>query len=81
MRKELQPNTYTQLNTNRDEYLIQNLSGYDMEVVIADTKPADNVDNDLIIVNGNAISNSHFAGLCWGKPSGKVSITVGVIEG
>jgi hypothetical protein len=81
MRVELQPNTYTQINTNPDEYLIQNVSTYDLQVIVSDTQPADTADYDFVIVNGNAISNSHIAGTCWGKPSGKVSINVGVVEG
>jgi len=81
MRKALPVGEYTQLNTNADEYLIQNLSTYILKIVIADSQPATTVEPDFLLDPKCGISNSHFAQLCWGRPEGKYPITVGIVEG
>jgi hypothetical protein len=81
MRVQLPSKIYTQINTNTDEYLIQNISTDKLYIIVSDTPPANDADFDLIIQPGDAISNIHVVGTCWGKPSGKNTITVGVVEG
>jgi len=81
MRKQLPKHVYTQINTNPDEYLIQNLSSDALYIVVADTQPAANADHDFIIESKHAISNDLAIGICWGKPEGKTALTVGYTEG
>ena len=81
MRKTLISGEYTQINTNDTEFLIQNVSTYDVLIVVADSQPATNKEYDFILQYGNGISDSMVTGLCWGKPNGKVNITVGIVEG
>jgi hypothetical protein len=81
MRKELPVNEYTQLNTNETDFLIQNISNHDLLIIISDTQPANSDPYDFIVTSKNGIGNLHFTGICYGKPSGSVPITVGIVEG
>jgi len=81
MRKKLDINVYTQINTNETEYLIQNISLYEVLIIVSDTQPSDGASYDFILSHGNGISGTMITGKCWGKPAGKTSITVGIVEG
>ncbi len=81
MRKELVLNTYTQLNTNQDIYMIQNLSKYNLMIKVSDTEPSNTEPNDFIIKPFDGITNVHIIGILWGKPEGKVDGKIGIVEG
>ena len=81
MIKILQPNIYTALNTDPDEYLVQNQSGYSLGVVSSDTEPASSISPDFIIESLCAVGNNHTATLVWGKPIGSATVKVGIVEG
>ena len=81
MRIQLPPGQYTQINTNEDDFLIQNVSEYSMYLIIADAQPGPNTDFDFIIEPKHGISSSHIIGKCWGKPEGRYEITAGLTEG
>lgn len=81
MRKTLVPGEYTQINTVEINYMIQNVnSSYSFYAIVADTQPADNAAHDFVIKPFNGITSSHMEGLVWGKPTGKTSMTVGIVE-
>jgi hypothetical protein len=79
MRISVEPGVYTQLNQVEDEFIIQNLSNYDLFVKYSDTQPDSQDDYDLIIEPKCGLTNAHMPGIVWGKPSGKYSISVGTI--
>ena len=81
MTKTLLPGTYIQLNTDDSNFLIQNQSEYDCHIVVSDTAPLDNTAPDIVLETLHGVSSSHLNGICWGKPDGKYSISVGVVEG
>jgi hypothetical protein len=81
MRKTLKPNTWTQVNTKEDDYLIQNLGSYAMHLIVSGTQPATEDEPDFIIDSGYGFGSMHAKGVCWCKPEGNVSIIVGVVEG
>lgn len=82
MNVQLPKSVYTQINTDSAIYLIQNLSSsYSVGIIASDTQPAANAAPDYIIEPYNGIGNKHVESLIWGKPIGKVQITVGLTEG
>jgi len=81
MTKTLLPGVFTQLNTNESEYLIQNHSEYSLDIVVSASQPTNTGSVDFIIESLCGISSAHIEGICWGKPSGKYSIKVGIVEG
>ena len=76
----LEPNTYTQLNTNSSSYMIQNIGSDNVSIVVSDTQPTDD-EVGFVIGPREGITNSHIEGILWGKPEGKYHITVVVAEG
>ncbi len=72
---------YTQINTDTDAYLWQNLSDYNLGIIISDTQPADTDVPVHIVQHLCGMTNSHYEGICWGKPITKVSGQVGLTEG
>ena len=81
MRKAIPINVYTQINTDDTTYLIQNLSSDDLMIVVSDTQPDDHTDCDYMLRPYHGISGEHVVGICWGKPTGKKPLTVGLTEG
>ena len=74
---------YTAINTNENEYVLQNKSpSYSFELKVAATQPADSTVGDFIIEPRCGFSHNHIAGLCWGKPiNTEHTIIVGLSEG
>jgi len=81
MKKVLEPKKYTQINTDEAIYLFQNLSDYDVEIIVSDTAPGNEEKGDFIIKKGNGISSDNIVGILWGKPSGKIAGLAGIVEG
>lgn len=81
MRKQLEPGVYTQINTDSTTYLFQNLSNYNIKIVVSDTQPSTNADNDFEIKHLEGFSGDNITGICWGKPISKSACNVGLIEG
>ena len=81
MRVELPPHIYTKINTDRNSYLIQNLSSYNVLIVVSDSAPTKDTPHDYSIEYLHAIGNMHVKGICWGMPEGRTSVTVGLTEG
>ena len=81
MQKILPKSEYTQINTNELSYLFQNLSTYNLLVVVSATQPATNASFDYVVTPYNGIGNDTVEGICWEKPDEKVNIIVGLIEG
>jgi len=79
MRLSIEPGIYTQLNQIEYEFIIQNLSNYDLFVKYSDTQPDSRDDYDLVIEPKCGLTSSHMPGKVWGKPSGKYNIAVGII--
>ena len=80
MRVKLPSNIYTQINTNEDAFLIQNLSSYDLHIIVSATQPTTTTPYDFCIRPDNAIGDVHTKGICWGKPEGQIEISVGLVE-
>ena len=81
MRKSLPKNLYTQINTDSTTYMFQNLSNYNVKIIVSDSQPASNASNDFELKHLDGISGEHVVGICWGKPVGKVSVDIGLVEG
>ncbi len=80
MRKTIPIKTYTKINTNEIQYVFQNRSNYDLEIIVAAQQPNDNASSDFSIKKNEGISNEQIEGTCWGKPVGNVAISVGIVE-
>jgi len=80
MRIKLPEGVYTQLNTNTDAYLIQNLGNCDVGIVISDTAPSNTAQHDYIIEPREGLGNKYIKGICWGKPIGPTKGLAGVVE-
>ena len=81
MIKTLVPGVYTQINTNESEYLIQNQSEYNCNIIVVASQPASTTPPDFILESKHGISSNHIEGTCWGKPEGKYGVVVGIVEG
>ncbi len=81
MRKQLPSGKYTQINTDSITYLFQNLSNYNIKIVVSDIQPTTNANHDFEIQHLEGLSGDNIIGLCWGQPAGKVSCNVGLVEG
>ena len=81
MKKQLPANTWTKINTNSADYLIQNTSEYKIKIIVSDTIPDNSYDFDFILDTYHKINNNDVVGIIWGKPSGKVPVSVGIVEG
>ena len=80
MKVKLPTKTWTAINTNPDEYLIQNTSEYDVRLVVSDTEPVSTA-YDFELKPNDGISDKHVIGTIWGRPAGSVDVFVGLVEG
>ena len=80
-RKQINKETYTQINTDTTDFLIQNISSDQIVVVISDTKPADNADFDFVLNPTNAIGGNNTNGTVWAKTTTFDSAEISVVEG
>ena len=81
MRVPLPINIYTQINTNETKFLIQNLSSsYSMGIIIASAQPSAATGNDFLLKPYDYFDNNKVNGLVWGKPMGKVPLSIGLVE-
>lgn len=80
MVKNIEAGIYTQLNTNTVDYLIQNQSNYDLNIVIGTGPIAANTGADFVLSYKDGIAGSMINGICWGKPAGKTNVNVGIVE-
>lgn len=82
MRVPLPINIYTQINTNATDFLIQNLSSsHSMVIIVAVTQPAATDSHDFVLEPYSGIASDKVNGLIWGKPMGKVPLSVGLVQG
>ena len=81
MRVTITNTGYTQINTNADEYLVQNITSGDIYVIIADTQPAADAKFDFRLHPNDGISNDDVAALVWGKSVLFDSAEISVVEG
>ena len=81
MQKKLEINTYTQINTNNSSFLIQNLSKYDINIIVSESEPTKDDAYDFLIKPFHGLGNNNIIGILWGKPSSNVPTMVGLIEG
>jgi hypothetical protein len=71
---------YTKLNALKDPFLIQNISNYDLLIVVSDDRP-DKLDPfELIVEPKKILTSEYINGICWGKTSSKFAERVTVIE-
>ena len=81
MQVSLVPGQYTRINTDRQKYILQNLSNYDIYIKIADTVPASDEEYDFVIGPKCGFTSSHAIETVWGMPSGNTASNVGIVEG
>ncbi len=80
MRKKLVNTSYTQINTNETEYIIQNLSKEDIELIIGIVEPESDAGPDFILKPKYGITNKDIETTVWGKCESAM-IYVGLAEG
>ncbi len=66
-RKAIDNKKYTQINTNIDNFLIQNISGKSIKIVVSATSVSDDTEYDFILRNLESIGSMHVNGLIWVK--------------
>ena len=77
--KKLQPNIYTQLNTDPLKYLIQNRSNNELHLISSATQPLPNAKVDITLGLEMVITQNEVEGIFWGKPSGNRVAIVGIL--
>ena len=80
MRKNITSTEYTQINTDANNFLIQNLALDDIRIIIAVAQPAVTAAHDFILKPKDGISNKDVIGLVWGK-SVAAKASLGLVEG
>ena len=80
MRKNTTSTEYTQLNTDENNFLIQNLDLDDVRIIIAATQPAVTAKHDFVLRPKDGISGKDVIGLVWGK-SVAAKASLGLVEG
>ena len=81
MRIKLPINTWTQINTDSQTYLMQNISKYNVLIKVASSAPGEGESYDFDIAPGEGLGNENLIGLLWGRPKGSSEIQVGLVEG
>ena len=80
MRITLNNTEYKQLNTNEENFVLQNLGNYVAFVVKASAKPANDAQPDILLNPYDGINNNIVTGKFWGKSSVDSTIDIGLLE-
>ena len=81
MRVEINNTTYTQINTDEANFLIQNLGADTAFVIFAASAPADDELPTYILAPRDGISSVDINGICWAKTAKNETQDIGVTEG
>lgn len=81
MRKTLTENEYTQINTNADKYMIQNISSRMVILVVSDIQPAADAPFDFVLYPNQVLSSSLINGIVWGRLPAPGECEISVVEG
>jgi len=81
MRITLPKDVYTQINSDQNDYLFQNLSNSNIQIIVSTVEPQDGTGHDYELKPLHGIGSKDIVGICWGKPSGDINAVVGLIEG
>lgn len=81
MRKTLPPGVYTQINTVKTPYMMQNLSNFNILIVAGDAQPPADTNPDFVFEEHHGTDSSHIEAIMWGKPSNNKSLVMGIVEG
>ena len=81
-RIQMNPTSYTQINTNDAEFLIQNLTNDTLKIVVQDSgaaAPANNALPELVLLPLYGVCQCDLTGICWGQTV-NVTADVGLTE-
>lgn len=76
----IQPNVWTQVNTNVDKFLIQNLSIDEIYLIASSNTPLPTAKADLILERCGAVSDVLANKIFWAKTSEDREAEIGILE-
>jgi len=79
-RKIVDNKTWTKINTDQDNFLIQNISGADVGILVQAGKPADTVPYDVVIAQRETICHQDIKGIVWARTITDASGIVSCLE-